>query len=237
MEWMALLKIVLTSIGSVVALFLLTKLMGNRQMSQLSMFDYINGITIGSIAAEMATSIEGDFLKPLTAMTIYALFAIAFSVATDKSIVLRRFLTGETLVLYDDGKLFEKNFKKSKLDINEFLTICRNNGYFNLANLQTALLEPNGKISFLPISICRPATPQDMNLSPAQEKVVVNVVIDGNIMKGNLKYTGNDERWLQKKLEEQNIKLPDVLLATCDSSNNLSVYNKRNKKMSRDMFE
>lgn len=64
---MDLLNIALTSIGSIIVLFLLTKLIGNRQMSELNMFDYINGITIGSIAAEMATSLEGDFLKPLLA--------------------------------------------------------------------------------------------------------------------------------------------------------------------------
>lgn len=228
--------IILTALGSIIVLFLLTKLMGNRQMSQLSLFDYINGITIGSIAAEMATSLE-DFYKPLTAMVVYALLAACISLATDKSVVLRRLITGETMILFDNGKLYEKNFKRAKLDINEFLTECRNNGYFNLANIQTAILESNGKISFLPVSTQRPVTPQDMNLSPQQEKVVVNVVIDGKIMKDNLKYTGNNEQWLEKELHNQGVKLQDVFLATCDTNNALSVYVKINKKMTRDMFE
>lgn len=233
---MEIVHIILTALGSIVALFVLTKIMGNRQMSQLSLFDYINGITIGSIAAEMATSIE-DFYKPLTAMIVYALLATCASIATDKSVMLRRFITGEAMILYDNGKLFEKNFKRAKLDINEFLTICRNSGYFNLANLQTAILESNGKISFLPLSTQRPVTPQDMNLSPAQEKAVVNVVIDGKVMKDNLKYTGNNEQWLENQLHKQGVKLPEILLATCDQNNALSVYIKINKKMTRDMFE
>ena len=58
---MELLHVFLTSVGSVVFLFILTKLLGNKQMSQLSMFDYINGITIGSIAAEMATSLAVSY--------------------------------------------------------------------------------------------------------------------------------------------------------------------------------
>ena len=74
---MEILKVIFTSLLSVSALFILTKLMGNRQMSQLSMFDYINGITIGSIAAEMATSLENDFWLPPTAMI--AAFAPASS--------------------------------------------------------------------------------------------------------------------------------------------------------------
>ena len=73
---MELINIVFTSLGSLLVLFLLTKIMGYRQMSQLSMFDYINGITIGSIAAEMATSLEDDFLKPLVAMIIYGIVAV-----------------------------------------------------------------------------------------------------------------------------------------------------------------
>ena len=83
---MEIINVVFASIGSLVVLFLLTKIMGYRQMSQLSMFDYINGITIGSIAAEMATSLESDFLKPLVAMIIYGLSAVLISFFTSKSI-------------------------------------------------------------------------------------------------------------------------------------------------------
>lgn len=234
---MDLLRVALTSIGSIVTLFILTKIMGKRQMSQLSMFDYINGITIGSIAAEMATSLE-DFAKPLVAMIIYGVFTAVISIATSKSISLRRFITGETLILLDNGKIYEKNFKKSKLDIGEFLTQCRNNGYFNLSNIQTAILESNGKISFLPASGQRPATPCDLNLSPAQEKLLVNVIVDGKILQDNLKFTGNNEKWLQTQLHAQGIsQISDVFLGTCDEENNLSLYVKLKKPVTRDMFE
>ena len=235
MEW---LHVLLSSLGSIIALFILTKIMGNRQMSQLSMFDYINGITIGSIAAEMATSLENDFIKPLTAMIVYALLSVLFSFATSKSIKLRRILTGETLVLFNEGKIYKSNLKKAKLDVTEFLTQCRNSGYFNLSDIQTAILEPNGKISFLPLAAKRPVTPGDMNLFPLQEKPVVNVILDGKVLQDNLKFTGNNMQWLKKQLEMQKIsKIKDVFLATCDYENNLSVYIKIEKPMTRDMFE
>lgn len=96
---MQILKVIFTSLLSVSALFILTKLMGNRQMSQLSMFDYINGITIGSIAAEMATSLENDFWLPLTAMIVYAAAVIFITFISAKSMKLRRFFTGRTVVL------------------------------------------------------------------------------------------------------------------------------------------
>lgn len=149
---MDLLKIVFLSLGSIIVLFILTKLMGNREMSQLSMFDYVVSITIGSIAAEMSTSLENNFLEPVIAMVVYGIVATAISYFTCKSIKIRRIVSGRGKILYDNGKLYRKNLIKSKLDLNEFLMQCRINGYFNLTNIQTAILEPNGRISFLPVS-------------------------------------------------------------------------------------
>ncbi|MGI6731677.1 MAG: DUF421 domain-containing protein [Anaerovoracaceae bacterium] len=234
---MELLYVTFTTIGSIITLFILTKIMGNKQMSQLSMFDYIIGITIGSIAAEMATNLE-EFEKPLIAMIIYALFALLISIANYKSIAIRRIITGKSLVLFEDGKLYEGNLRKARIDINEFLMECRNNGYFNIANLQSAILETNGKISFLPLSTERPVTPKDLNLTPKKDKPVINVIIDGHVMEGNLDFCGKNINWLNKQLQAQGVdNVSDVFLATCDNDSNLNVYLKINKKMSRDMFQ
>lgn len=235
---MNILYIVFTSIGAVTVLFVLTKIMGNRQMSQLSMFDYINGITIGSIAAEMATALEGDFILPLIAMVVFTIISIIISVISTKSIRLRRILTGKALILLQDGKLFEGNLKKAHLDVNEFLTQCRTAGFFNISELHTAILESNGKISFLPMSLHRPATPNDFNLKPDEESTVINIIIDGKIMADNLKFTGNNEVWLKNELHAQGFSdYSEVFLATCDINNNLSVYVKVKKPMTRDCFE
>lgn len=235
---MELIHIAATSLGSLVTLFLLAKLMGDRQMSQLSMFDYINGITIGSIAAEMATALESDFLKPLLAMIIYAVAGVLISFATTKSIYLRRIITGKSLIIMQDGKIYEKNLKKAHLDVGEFLVQCRNSGYFDIADLQTAIMEPNGKISFLPKSEKRPVNPSDLSLTPTEEKPLINVIIDGKLLEDNLKFTGNNMVWLEKQLHALGItKMDEVFLATCDSQNTLNAYAKIQKPMTRDIFE
>ena len=149
---MHILYIVVLSIGSIVELFILCKLMGYRQLSQLSMFDYINGITIGNIAAEMATSLDDNFIEPLVAMLIYAFAAIFLSWWSSKSIKARRIISGKPTVLLNNGQLFEKNFRKAKIDLNEFLAQCRISGYFDISQLESAILEENGHISFLPKS-------------------------------------------------------------------------------------
>ena len=118
-------------------------------MSEMSMFDYISGITIGSIAAEMATAPDSSFLEPLTAMIVYGLLTAFLAFITGKNMKIRHFISGSPYILFNDGHLYEGNFKKGHIDLSEFLVQCRLNGFFDLKELQTAILEENGRISFL----------------------------------------------------------------------------------------
>lgn len=228
--------VIILSIASVIVLFLLTKLMGYRQMSQMSLFDYINGITIGSIAAEMATELE-DYHKPLTAMIVYGAAAVCLSWLSENSMSARRFLNGKPLILLHHNTLYEENLKKAKIDLNEFLEQCRVSGYFDISQLQTVILEGNGKLSFLPKSSDRPATPADLNLNPDTEDMTAALVLDGHIMKKNLHHSGKDEKWLTSHLSD--LGYPDakqVLLATCDLNNKLTVFAKNRGEHSEDIL-
>lgn len=232
-----LLRIALFSIGSILALFIFTKMIGNREISQLSLFDYINGITIGSIAAEMATSLERNAFEPLLAIAIYALVTYLVSILSMKSLKFRRFAMGQPIVLMEDGKIYDKNLHKARLDISEMLMQLRGMGYFNLDDVQTIIMEPNGRVSVLPRSQSRPVNAQDLGLQPAPEKIVTNVVLDGVILQRNLKFTGNNEQWLLNKLHELGIgDVKKVFLATCDYENTLSVYLHVKERGNQDIF-
>ena len=221
------LYIILLSSASVVALFLLTKIMGYRQMSELSMFDYINGITIGSIAAEMATALEDGIMKPLTAMIVYTFFSVVLSYISSKSLKARRFIGGHPTLLINNGVIYEKNLKKTKIDLSELLVQCRVSGYFDISKIQIAVLEDNGKISFLPKSEERPITPNDLGMKPKPEYMVANLIIDGKLMENNLKHSGKDLKWLNSQLDVKKVKnIQEVLLATCDLENKVTVYRK-----------
>lgn len=222
---------------SAIALFILTKLMGCRQLSQFSMFDYVNGITIGSIAAEMAIDLEGNYLKPLFAMIVYALFVILLSNLSQNSIPLRRWINGKAITLYHNGRIYNQNLKKAKMDVDEFLVECRVSGYFDLSQIETAILEPNGKISFLPVTEDRPATPKDLGIVPEQEEVFANIVVDGKVQEYNLKHVGRDRNWLDQKLKGQNFKsVEDVFLAICDKQGNFYAYPRLKKAVDRDIL-
>ncbi len=236
---MDIIKIVFSTLVSLTMLFILTKLMGNRQMSQLSMFDYISSIAIGSVAGEMAVMSTDSILEPLVSMIIFALSSITISLITCKSIILRRFFEGQAFLLYQDGQIYEKNLLRAKMDVDELLSACRLSGYFDLEEVQSVFLEVNGKISVLPLSRYRPATPSDFDLSPIKSVPLPNVIIDGKILPENLKSTRKSKAWLMKELERKEVPdIKEVFLATYDpSKDTLNVYLKYHKKMLRDIFE
>ena len=215
---------VLTTLLSLLALFLLTKLMGAKQVSQMTMFDYVVGITIGSSAAELATELEAPH-KPLTALIVYGLAAAAISMLCCKSLKFRSAVTGKPLVLLEDGVIYRDNLKKAKLDLNEFLTFCRIGGWFDLSQLQTAVFEHNGTISFLPKEADRPATPADLNKNPSQSQVQTPFVMDGKLLTGNLRQSGKEEEWVRRSLLRQGYRdESEVFLALWGGGEELTVF-------------
>ena len=221
---MEIIKVLLTSLLSVGALFVIAKIMGHKQMSQLDFFDYISGITIGSIAAELATELE-EPLKPLIAIAVYGAAAILLSKITSLFPKTRKYINGTPTILMNNGKIFRENLKKAKLDLSEFMVMCRQQGFFNLNDIQTAVFEFNGKLSILPVTKKRPVNPEDLNLSPAPEYIQTEVIMDGRVLDENLKRMGLDDKWLQKQLTSQGCKNPqEVFLALCDENNQLTVF-------------
>lgn len=207
---MDVLKVILTSVLSVAALFIIAKIMGHKQVAQLDFFDYICGITIGSIGAELATDLETPW-KPLLALIIYGAVSVALSVITNKFPKTRKYINGSPAILMENGKIYRENLKKAKLDLSEFMLLCREQGYFDLAEIQTAVFESNGKLSVLPVSGKKPVTPEDIGLQTGKAHIGTEIILDGRIMGENLSRIGRDENWLNKKLEEQGYKKADEI--------------------------
>ena len=221
---MDVIKIIGTALLSVVALFVIAKIMGHKQVAQLDFFDYVSGITIGSIGAELATNLEEPW-KPLIALGIYGGISVMLSLLTHKFPKTRKYINGTPTILMDNGKLYRKNLKKAKHDLSEFMLLCREQGYFDLNEIQTVVFEHNGKLSILPKAANRPATPEDLKITANATHIGVEVIMDGRIMGENLKRMGLDEKWLGKQLKIQGYKsAKDVFLAVCDSDKNLSLF-------------
>lgn len=221
---MDILKVVLTSVLSAVALFIIAKILGHKQMSQLDFFDYITGITIGSIAAELATEVE-EPIKPLIAMIIYGVITTGLSLMTSKLPRLRKFINGTPTIIMNGGKIYRKNMKKAKMDLSEFMVMCRQEGYFNLNDIQTAIFEYNGRLTVLPKATKRPLNPNDINIIPPVETINTEVIMDGRILEENLKRLGLDKVWLSKELACQGYKsAKEILLGICDNNHQLTLF-------------
>lgn len=222
---MDIIKVILVALLSVAALFIVTKIMGHKQVAQLDFFDYVSGITIGSIGAELATELEAPE-RPLIALGIYGLASMGLNLIAHKLPKTRKYINGTPTFLFNDGKLYRKNLKQAKLDLSEFMLLCREQGYFDLGEIQTAVFEHNGKLSILPKAKNRPATPEDLNIAAKPTYLGVEVIMDGRIMGENLSRIGRDAYWLAKQLEAQGYNdAREVFLGIfCREENKLSLY-------------
>ena len=197
---MDLIKVIATALLSVAALFIITKIMGHKQVAQLDFFDYVSGITIGSIGAELATELEKPY-RPLIALVIYGFASTVLNLIAHKLPRTRKYINGTPTILFDDGNLFRRNLKQAKLDLSEFMLLCREQGFFDLEEIQTAVFEHNGKLSILPKAANRPLTPEDMKVKTKKAHVGVEVIMDGRIMGENLSRMGRDAAWLAGQMK------------------------------------
>lgn len=219
------LEVVYRTFLSALTLFLLAKAMGRKQIGELNTFDYIIGITIGSIASEMTVNSDVSLINCIVAMAVLSLIGILISYGTTKSMFLRRFFTGCPIILIENGKIIEKGLNKARFDINDLLQECRINGYFDISEIAYAVMEANGRISFLLKSKYTPVTLSDMKIKASKKGLCVNLIIDGNIMMEHLKNINKDSAWLLTRLENMGYSdYSNILLASCDTKEQITVY-------------
>ncbi|MCI9642637.1 MAG: DUF421 domain-containing protein [Eubacterium sp.] len=219
-------NIIILGMVSFIVLFILSKIMGYRAISELSFFDYVVGITIGSIAAEMSTNIDMEWWKGVTAMAVYAILDLVFSFLSQKSSAARQIITGNPIILIYKGKIYKKNLRKARIELNDLLTSARMAGYFNIADIDYAIMETTGKISFMPVPLKRPLNPKDFNFAPQSEGLTVNVIMDGKIMEDDLADAKIDKNDLIRRVKQQDKEVKNVFLGVMDSNGVLTLFDK-----------
>lgn len=223
---------------SLIALFLITKLLGKKQVSQMSLFDYVIGISIGNFAAEMTINLESNGINGIFAVIIFGLVAYLISYLSIKSIIMRRYFIGTPSIIIERGKFNIHNLKKYRMEINEVLEKCRINGYFDIDQIEYAILEANGDISILPKSKYRTLNTSDMNLKVKEEGLCRNIIIDGKIMQENLNSIGKNKDWLFQQLKVKGYSsLAKILLMTIDKYDNIKIYEASKIGNDRDTLE
>lgn len=205
-------------------LFFLVKLMGKKQVSQMNMFDYIIGITLGSIVADVSMDIEKNLLSGISCILLYCFISIIISELSLKSIKLREFFNGKDTIIIERGKLLKKNMKSCKITVNNLETEARLMGYFSLDEIDYAFMENNGKISFKPKEKNKPLEKGDYLDKVIDDGLVYNLIIDGEYVVNNMEKVGKDKKWINHYLKVNGYKLSDILLLTIDGNDKVMVY-------------
>lgn len=211
------LEVIVRTLVAVVILFVLTRLLGKRQISQLSFFEYITGITIGSITAYISLDVNTDWYLGIIAVTVWFLVSLGIEFLQIKSKKVRDLVDSSSTVLIKDGKILEDNLKKERLSNEELMEQLRKKSIFRVADVEFAVIEPDGEINALLKNEYRPITPSQLGIKVSPEPEPQTVIIDGKIMDEPLATLGLNRHWLNTELEKLGVSVDNVNLGQVDA--------------------
>lgn len=219
-EWM---DVIVRSLLFFVVLFLTTKILGKKQISELTFFEYVSGITIGSIAGEVIMGLEKNILAGILGIVSFGLITFLVDFFAIKSKKFRDIVEGTSTVFIKDGKILEDNLKKERYTIDELSALLRQKNVFKAADVEFAVLEPRGDLSVFLKKENQPLTPKDLQMNVPQEKEPHTVIMDGHIMDDALAAVNKSRRWLNLELDKQGVMLNNVFLGQVDSYGELTI--------------
>ncbi len=220
-------QVALRTVLAFFAILLVTRILDKEQVGELTFYEYVTGITIGSLAADMATITIISPWVILTALVVFAALTFLMGFVSLKSRAARKLLEGAPTVMIQNGKILGKNMARCRYNIDDLLLQLRNQGVFNIAEVEFAVLESNGQLSVMLKSQKKPATREDLKIPTGYEGLSSELIIDGEIIYQNLQQNNLDEAWLIHELERQGIHSPkEIMLASLDTQGNLYVDKK-----------
>lgn len=205
------------------SLLIFTRIIGKEQMSQLTFFDYVLGITIGSIAASLTTDLSSRAWPHWVGLITWAALCFLMEIISMKWRYAAKVLEGEPVIIIMNGKIMEKALKKAKFRVSDILELLRNQGVFDINEVDFALIESNGQLSILKKAEHQPVTKKDMNIQAQNTGISTEIIYDGILIEENLRQLDKDKAWLMNELKMQGINdVSEVFLFTLNPEG--SVY-------------
>ena len=218
------LEITLRAVGAYLIMLFTTRLIGKEQLGQLTVSDFVNAIAIGSIAAAMATDHKENVIYYIIGMIIFGGLTYFTNYTGLKSRAARKLLEGEPRVVIHNGKVLEKNMSHERYSMDNLTMQLREKNVFNIADVEFAILEPNGQLSVLLKSNKQPLTASDLNIATEYKGVPSEIIVDGKLIQQNLEQNSLSLQWLMDQLKRQGVnRIEDVSYANLDTSGNLYV--------------
>ncbi|WP_308634723.1 DUF421 domain-containing protein [Paenibacillus silvisoli] len=217
------LEITLRTLAAVIFLLLMTKLLGKRQVTELSVFEYITGITIGNIAGYISLDTDAKWYLGMLSLGVWVAVSLGIELLQLKSKRLRNWIDGTPTVLIQKGKILEKNLKKERLTTDELMQQLRMKDVFKAADVEFAIMEASGAINILLKTENLPLTPKQLGIKVQPEREPQAVIMDGKVLSDALKVRGYNSQWLEKELKKSDLRIEDVFLAQVDDFGTLTV--------------
>lgn len=224
-------EIAIRSFSIIIGLFIITKLLGKKQLSKLSFFEYIVGITVGDIAGTLSMDPDLEVGNGITSILIWSLFPLVISQISLRFKGFRDIIEGNATVFIENGKILEQNLRKEKYSIDELMEQLRKKDIFNIDYIEFATLESNGDLSVLLKKEHQPITYGDIYTDKPHITEPQTVIMDGDILDEPLAKIGLNRGWLKAQLEKEQVLLESVFLAQVDSKGRISLdlYNDKLK--------
>lgn len=211
---MKVLEIVFRSISTYIILLAVGRIIGRKLISRITFFDFMVGITLGSIAVRIALgSQESPYFAALS-VAIITILVIITDYIDIKSTRFRKLVDGEPIILISNGKFLDYNLKKAKITVNKLLMQLREKDIFNIDDVALAVIESDGELAVLPKTDKQPLTTGDLNISKSYNGLMKDIIIDGRVLLDNLNSTNYNEQWVREQLKIQSIfNIHDVFYA------------------------
>ena len=223
-------EIIYRSIVMFLFLFIIVKILGKKQSKNLTLYDYILSITLGSIVADAILSLEDPITNGVIALVVFGLLGYLISLLSYNSHTIEEIMDGEPLVLFENNNFNYKNLESAKFSVAKVLELCRLKGCFDINELDCAILEPSGDVSILLKESAQPLTSNDINnnLQSNSPKQTLNyeIIVDGILNINELKKAKKSKSWLNKFLKENNKKIEDVSLLSINANNKTTLFTK-----------
>ncbi|MGM1021830.1 MAG: DUF421 domain-containing protein [Bacillota bacterium] len=217
------LHISLRTLLAIAVLFIMTKLLGKRQVSQLSFFEYITGITIGSLAAYISLEMDENWYLGVISLCVWVGVSLGIEFLQLKSKVARDFIDGKPRIIIKDGKILEDNLKKERLTTDELMEQLRKKDVFQASDVEFAVMESSGDINVLLTKENQSLTPKDLGIKVGPEQEPQVVIMDGNVLDEPLAKMGLNRGWLDTELETIGVAIENVDLGQVDAYGQLYV--------------
>ncbi len=212
------------SIISFIGLLVLARLMGRKHLAELTYFDHIVSITIGSIIVAVAVDRSINGIDSIIATTVWAVLPIIVGYISLKNLDFRKIVDSEPLIIIQNGTIIDKNMSKIRYHIGDLLMQLRQKDVFDISEVEFAILEPNGDLSVLKKPQYNTVTTEDLNIATKYKGLMTELIINGQIMRAHLKMINHDIEWLLNQLKLRNItNINEVIFAALQTDGQLYI--------------